>query len=227
MKKLLIGIVILFLMQGSIQAQDSNHLWGAGFITAKIAPKWSIVADLQWRSRADFKQTNSVIIRPGINYHFNKNLSIAGGYAWIPVHMGDELLPEHRTWEQLIYTHQNKIIGNKQTSFTHRLRLEQRWIPTGLAGDGPDHRYANRGRYFIRTLTPLFAPTLKEKTFFLSIQNEVFMNFKGKNFDQNRAYFAAGYRFHSKLDGEMGYMRIHAGNQVHRNILQVAGYLRL
>lgn len=223
MKQFLVVIFCTFLLNGSVKAQDSEHLWGAVFLNAKMNDKWSLIGDFQWRSKHSSLETASIIFRPGISYQVSKHLSVSGGYANIPTSIGNKLFSEDRTFGQLIINHTKPVLAKSKTSFTHRLRLEQRWVHNGLS----DHIYSNRGRYFLRTITPLFKPSLSDKSFFLSIQNEVFLNFKGKNFDQNRAYFAAGYRFHSKLDGEMGYMRINTGKQSSRNILQFATYLRL
>jgi len=49
-------------------------------------------------------------------------------------------------------------------------------------------------------------------------------------FDQNRIYFAVGYRFSSKFDAEAGYMNQYTNGMVtdvSNNIIQVAFYTRL
>jgi hypothetical protein len=140
-------------------------------------------------------------------------------------------LPEHRVWEQIIFTHKIKPV---RATVSHRLRLEHRYIPrhhaegNSLVLDG--HRSAGRLRYFTRGVVPLQAS--KNKGLFAAVQNELFFHTSnGGSFDQNRAYVAAGYRMGPQLDLEMGYMNQYvagAGNTYANNhILQVATYIRL
>jgi hypothetical protein len=227
MKKFLLLTIASALWVVHARAQTSDHLWGAIFYTAKLTDKWGLIGDIQWRSKDDMKEMSSFIIRPGVSYNFTKQLSASAGYAFIPTDYTHDVVPEHRVWEQLIFAHKNEILGSTNTSFAHRLRMEHRWVPTHVTEHDHDYLKSNRFRYFIRTITPLFSKELTANTFFLSLQNEVFLNLKGSNFDQNRAYLAAGYRFSKKFDGEMGYMHTSMSNNTTRSILQIAGYVRL
>jgi hypothetical protein len=121
-------------------------------------------------------------------------------------------------------------------TLTHRLRLEQRFIPrhhaegNALVQNG--HHQANRLRYFARAIVPL-----SKQGWFAAVQNEVFVNVgntsmvNGKFFDQNRAYIAAGYRLSKQFDMEVGYMNQYisgaGANSTNNHIVQVATYVRL
>lgn len=227
MSKRLAIILLLFTSINSIKAQSTDHLWGAFMYSVKLNQQWSFIGDVQWRSSASVKGTGSMIFRPGISYQLNPHIAIAGGYAHIPFESGDEFIAEKRIWEQILLTHKNRIIANSNTHFTHRVRAEQRWIPTGNDLYPPKHHYANRLRYFIRTVTPLFAAEISPKNFFLGIQNEVFINVKGIAFDQNRLYLSVGYRVNPKLDVESGFIMLSSGQSSDRRIIQLATYLRL
>ena len=143
--------------------------------------------------------------------------------------------PEHRIWQQFIVSH--PIIN---TSLSHRFRLEQRFIAKSVIENNElkneGNVYANRLRYFFRTMVPV-GGKLEDNTPFTGLQNEVFLNFGDKSgvnrefFDQNRAYVALGYRFNRKFDLELGYMNqyINGRNDAFTNnhVLQLATYLRL
>ena len=196
--------------------------------------------DVQLRSSDEWKQMQTFLFRPGINFHLNKKLVLSVGYAYISNHQTrndvSDYVPEHRLWEQLIISH--KV---KRFAISHRIRLEERFLPTIIIQ--PDElevagfALAGRFRYFLRNILPLN----KQETFtrgpFAAIQNEIFLNIFGLNkvnnavFDQNRFYLACGFRLSPKADLEIGYMNQYVNGRgdlkTTNHILQFAGYLRL
>lgn len=234
---LLLAVVVLFTKQTSAQAQFSG--WLATFNTFKTGKKTSIHSDIQWRSGDEFKFTQTLLLRAGLNYHLTKRSTLSAGYAFIHNYrnMGgaDGYVPEHRIWEQFVYSHKLSRVN-----ISHRFRLEQRFLSktivdnNELKNDGS--LYANRFRYFIRNILPLNNQPAFSKGMFVALQNEVFLNFgnkqhvNGKTFDQNRLYGAVGYRFRKQFDLEAGYMNQHVNgrtNDVTNHIVQVATYIRL
>jgi hypothetical protein len=221
-------------------AQSNFTGWIASFNTIKIGKKTSLHTDIQLRSTDEIKQVQTFLIRPGINFHLKKNLTVTAGYAFIHnkrvVGNVNGFAPEHRIWQQLLITHKWKKV-----SISHRFRLEQRFIAktsvvnNTLEKDGSV--YANRFRYFIRGLIPFNNEPVLKKGIFGALQNEAFLNFGNTNtvnneyFDQNRLYFAIGYRLHSKFDLEAGYMNQYINGRAkaftNNHILQLAGYMRL
>jgi hypothetical protein len=243
MKKrcLLIVLIISFYQISFSQSQFTG--WLASFNTFKTGKKTSIHFDAQVRSSDEFKQVQTILLRPGFNFHIRKNITLTAGYAFIAnrarVGGANDLAIEHRIWEQLIIT--QKI---KSGVLAHRLRLEQRILPV-LDVDGGDvvtsgyTTMFGRLRYFARGLIPVGNKGSNSFTEgpFLALQNEVFVNIfnrdkvNGKFFDQNRAYLAIGYRLNPKADLEIGYLNQYvngAGKAFTNNhVVQVAGYLRL
>lgn len=224
---------------GTAKAQKQFSGWLASFNTIKTGKKTSIHADVQFRSNNNWKQIQTILLRPGINYHVNKKLTLSAGYAYIRNRkvVGDIAghIPEHRIWEQLLYNHEWKKLR-----ISHRFRIEQRFIgKTVVLGDplsdGPN--YANRFRYFLRNILPLKKEASFSKGPFLALQNELFLNFgdktpvNGKTFDQNRFYLAIGHRLNSAFDLELGYMNQYINGRnsqfTNNHILQLATYLRL
>jgi len=234
---LLLGTSQLLYAQG--QTQFSG--WLATFNTFKTGKKTSIHNDIQWRSSDEFQHTQTFLFRAGLNYQVRKNMVATAGYAFIHnrrlVAGVSGYAPEHRIWEQFVISH--KI---KTAMIAHRFRLEQRFISRSvvsgneLKNDG--HVYANRFRYFVRSVLPLQSPGGSfTKGPFAALQNEVFVNIgnkanvNGEFFDQNRLYLAGGYRLSPKLDLEAGYMNQYINGRgsafTNNHIVQLASYIRL
>lgn len=95
---------------------------------------------------------------------------------------------------------------NQRLFFSHRWRLEQRWV------EGQDQR--NRLRYFLGLNIPLNQDTLAQGAWYLSFYNELFVNLErdiGNNrnvdyFDRNRFYAALGYSLSARTRLQAGYM---------------------
>lgn len=242
MKKLF-ACLLLFIscsLPCTILAQPQFSGWLASFNTFKTGKKTSIHADVQWRSSDEWKHTQTLLLRSGLNIHLNKQFTVTGGYAFIHNRrvIGNVrgYAPEHRLWEQLLYNHKLKSVF-----VSHRLRLEQRFISktvvqnNEIKSDGSV--YANRLRYFIRNMLPFKQEKTFSKGMFAALQNEVFINFgntanvNGKLFDQNRLYLAMGFRLRSSVDFEAGYLNQYisgrSGAFTNNHVLQVATYLRL
>lgn len=237
--------IILFLifaigmiLSGHAQSQFSG--WFAAFNTIKLNNKFSFYADVQARSNDQLQHLQTLIFRPGIHYNISKNKILTAGYGYISNRRTiadiSGYLPEHRIWEQFTISHPVAF-----TSLSHRFRVEQRFIATtAISGNDlktGEYVYANRFRYFFRSVININGEKKFDKGVFAAIQNEVFLNFgnkdnvNGKTFDQNRAYLAAGYRVSNAFDIEAGYMNQYVSGKsssfTNNHILQLATYLRM
>ncbi len=177
------------------------------FGTAKLAEKYSIHSELQVRMYEPLSNFNQLLPRIGLNYHITENTWATLGYAWIPTESfeKDALLvssKEHRIWQQLML--RNKV---GKFAFEHRYRLEQRWISTETTDS-----YRDRFRYRLMITAPIGKPELVDNTFFAAFYDELFMNIDNAPFDQNRLYFALGYKLNNALNFQSGYMRHRLGN---------------
>ena len=231
--------LVLAVTATTVQGQVQHSAWVASFNTFKINEQFSLHFDAQVRSTDERQAVQTLLLRPGINYHLNRNFSVTGGYAYIPnrrfVGGASGLLAEHRIWTQMLYSHKLN-----RAAVGHRLRFEQRFIPNAVARsnkvEADGFRDARRLRYFVRTILPLTKDRPFNKGFFLALQNEVFANVgdksavNGRFFDQNRLYGAAGYRLPNKTDVEIGYMNQYVRTRnahVNNHIIQLAFYRRL
>ena len=225
----------------STLAQVQQSVWAASFNTFGLGGKWSLHFDAQARSTDNVKEVQTLLLRPGINYHLNKSWVATAGYAYIPnrrtIGNKSELLPEHRAWQQLVYNHKWSRVAS-----AHRLRFEQRFLPivnysfSDIWKDG--HNPAYRLRFFTHHVLPLKKEDAFTEGVFFALQDEVFMNTGNKNnvngrtFDQNRLYVALGYRLpNTKIDLEGGYMNQYIQGRDQRitnnHIAQIAVYKRL
>lgn len=243
MKKNILLAVLLFGTSHLLHAQGQTQFsgWLATFNTFKTGKKTSIHNDIQLRSTDELKHVQTFLFRLGLNYQVRKNMTATAGYAFIDnrrtIAAVTGYAPEHRIWEQFIISH--KI---KKAMIAHRFRLEQRFISRSmvsgneLKNDG--HVYANRFRYFMRSVLPLHkGGGTFVKGPFAALQNEVFVNIgnkanvNGEFFDQNRLYIAGGYRLSPKLDLEAGYMNQYINGRssafTNNHIVQLASYIRL
>lgn len=244
-KALLFSVLFLCGLIRPAFSQSQFMGWATTFQNYKLTPRFGFYFDIQYRSTDQMKQLQALLIRPGINVYITPRLTGTFGYAFIPqqrFNAGVEgYLPEHRIYEQLVYTHPVKIARHRST-LMHRVRLEQRFLPKHhvegdhLVRDG--HREAHRLRYFFREVAPLKNNEVAfTKGFFAALQNEVLVNVgdrsavNGKFFDQNRLLVASGYRVSKQFDVELGYMNQYisgAGSASTTNhIMHLATYVRL
>lgn len=224
-------------MRANAQPQFSG--WVASFNTFRIDKKFSLHFDAQLRSTDKLEGVNTILLRPGLNFHLNKTLVFTVGYAANIARRNasglSSLLAEHRIWQQALL---NQKIQN--VAIVHRFRFEERFLPVAkvvnndLETEGYNKAY--RFRYFVRSIFPLVSGNTFSKGPFLALQDEIFLNtgdktaVNGKTFDQNRLYGAIGYRLKGKLDVEAGYMNqytVTSASFVNNHIIQLAVYKRL
>jgi len=239
---LMVGLLLstMWLSTHEAQAQTRSGAWFATFHKYSLNDKLSIHFDGQLRSNDQVKQLQTLLLRTGLNIKTSAKTITTAGYAFINNRrvVGSVIghAPEHRFWEQFIVNHP---IG--KASMQHRFRFEQRLLGQGKV-QGNDYeidgyKYANRFRYFFRSVLPFTKSSPFTKGAFGELQNEILLGFgnlsavNGKTFDQNRFYVAVGYRFSKKFDAEIGYMNQYVegrGNAFANNhIFQLASYVRL
>lgn len=215
----IVTVALLALTTTQVSAQRLNTHndigWGAVFGNFAISKRLSVIPEFQWRRTHVVKDWQQLLARGGVQYNFVKGGSVALLYAFINTYpygdypAGPHDVPEHRITEQAIFNGNTGIFA-----FTHRLRLEQRYLgridQKGETGEVEEWIYANRFRYMLRTDVPVSRPKMADKTFYLAAYDEIFIGF-GKNvkqnvFDQNRLAVLAGYRFNKNIRVEAGYL---------------------
>ncbi len=207
MKKIV--VIALFVISNQIlfaqnDGQQDLGAWAMLFTNNRISEKMSIHAEVQYRNYEIGKNFNQLLLRTALNYNLYDNATVSIGYGNITTDgtfeepQGEENTTEHRIYEQFVL---RNSLG--KLKFSHRYRLEQRFINNPVLGTDTQHR----ARYFLRLTHPL------GKSIYATAYNEVFLNLQGNTFSQNRLYGALGYTFNKKIRGELGFLKNHIGNR--------------
>lgn len=184
--------------------EDEWGAWYMYFGTNKIAKRFSIHTEAQFRYYEPTSNFNQLLLRTGLNYHINPNAIGTMGYGYISTDGSFEEFPnetnskEHRIFQQFIL--KNKVW---ELHFEHRYRLEQRFLDFG---DTTDTQH--RARYRIQVTLPL------TNTFFLNFYDELFINLQDDLFGQNRLYGAVGIHITENSSMQIGYLRNQFTNAV-------------
>ena len=191
--------------------------WLMFFNQTRLHKNWSIHSEVQYRSYEIIPNTDQLLLRGGLNYHFNSLAFASIGYANVTNYAFDkEQMPgaqvsENRTWQQFFIKNN---LG--RCFFDHRYRLEQRWIQANNS-----NRYLDRIRYSLRVTIPINKKEMVKNTFFVSFYNELFIHFTATPLDRNRLYGAIGYHFLKNANIQIGYLAQTVG-QTTRQYFQTA-----
>jgi hypothetical protein len=220
--RLLMRIVSLFAMLGIFQfalaqptptekeTRNTTGAWFGFFSKYQFNDKWAYHGEYHVRLRNGFHDMAQIYLRFGATYKVKQYFDVTAGfvhpYYWAP-HTNDpnidKVVPQYRLWQQgVLATPFNHII------VLHQLRTEQRWARNYVKGSPYD--LTHRFRYKLTTYIPLNKPAFEERTLFLSLYEEIFIQ-AGKSivfnhFEDNRIYAGLGYNFNEVWQVQAGYM---------------------
>lgn len=209
MKKLLIGLSAIFAAALSAPGAlaGDTQAWTALFANGPVDSgegRFLLWFDAHARYSEDVSRLGVSIIRPGVGYRLNDNVSAWAGYAWVVSRAdGRESITEHRIWQQATYG----VASGPWGSLSGRSRLEQRFVETG-ADTG--HRF----RQFLRWSKPV-APRWTAVAW-----NEAFFAFNdtdwgaASGYDQNRTFIGMGWKPNDAVAIEGGYLLNHLNRAV-------------
>jgi len=196
---------------GKVVAQIDQGQLGSWYMyfwntTIEEGP-WGFQGDIQHRSWNTLGDLEQRLLRGGVTYQAEgSKVKFTLGYANILT--GTFGPDDSSTEESRIY--QEALFPQKMGSrfyFTHRLRYEQRFVET--------QDFRTRYRYNLFLNIPLNSDVIEEKTIYLALYNEIFINGQ-KNigngrtvnfFDRNRTYAGFGYAINKQLKLQLGWMR--------------------
>ena len=217
MKKKLLAGGLLVALGASAQNDrviDHNSIaWGQVFSTVKVASKWDVLLEGQWRRTEGLRDPQQNLYRGAVQYRPNEAVSVAAGYGYIETFpYGDYPIaangtfPEHRVFEQVVLKQAVHKLG-----VAHRFRVEQRWL--GRRAPAEERRmegwtFLHRFRYQVRLQHPI--ASVGKATLYGAAADEVFIG-AGKNvgvnvFDQNRVMLLLGAKLSKHLSLEGGYI---------------------
>lgn len=183
--------------------------WVMFFNQTRLHTKWSIHSEIQFRSYDVQPNTEQLLMRGGINFHYNPNIILSAGCGWITNYADDggiiksQTVTEKRLWEQGILKN-----NSGRLFFEHRYRFEQRWIETATTNS-----YKNRIRYLLRMTIPINKKEMGKNTLFLSVYDEIFLHLNKNSWDRNRLYGALGFQFSPSVNLQIGYLQQIVGIQ--------------
>jgi len=238
MKKYL--FILLFILSCLISYSQNNRIntqenigWYNIFGTYKVAKKYSIHTEYQFRRANTITEWQQSLLRVGVNHHLNSRVMFRLGYALIETYPYGEIpinglgrdFTEHRIYQMM-------LLSGKEGRFdiSHRFMLEQRFVgrySNALIENEDEFPLMHRARYMLRVQTPLIGKEIKNKTPYFTIYDEVLIGF-GENvnanvFDQNRLGMLIGLKWNNNLRLEAGYLNqiLQFGRQINsQNIFQ-------
>lgn len=193
---------------------DNNSIaWAQVFTTAKVAAKWDVLAEGQFRRTNGIKDPQQNLYRGAVQFRPSEAVSAAIGYGYIETFSyGDYPIaangtfPEHRVYEQVVLKQ-----SLSRLAVAHRFRVEQRWLGQRAPAEErkiDDWTYLNRFRYQLRLQHPI--ASIGQAVLYAGAADEVFIG-AGKNvgtnvFDQNRLQLFLGAKLSRHLSLEGGYI---------------------
>ncbi len=214
----------LTVMPGVVGAQpwvtrQQDAMWTGVFIDEPVSKRTALWFDGSWR-RMDFgDRPQQLLLRPGVQFTLAPGVRVAAGYAYIATAPYGNLpaanaTREQRTWQQLTLTHKGGPV-----TFSHRYRLEQRWVHPLLTVAGSDERdagpttYQNRLRYMPRAQANLGSLTFRARPVIGFVWDELLMPLGGPaqtfTVGQNRATAGIGIPLSARTRAEVGYMNLY------------------
>ncbi len=201
-------IVLLSISYYSMTGQESINetgLWNQYFINTNLGNKLKLAVDLQYRSYeipSDFQQ---FIGRAAIGYQpASAQVTLYAGYGYFNSGArgdSDATSYEHRLHQDIWW---NSSIS-EYFEVRHRIRIEERFV------ENQDFR--SRFRYMLFLNVPLNNKKIIDKTYYLALWNETFINGQTKTgtgtvqyFDRNWSFAGIGYKLNSKFKFQAGYM---------------------
>ncbi|MGC6480361.1 MAG: DUF2490 domain-containing protein [Flavobacteriaceae bacterium] len=211
-RKIIIVFFFIFLWgsyngQAQIDQQQSGAWYMYFFNTRFGESQWGLQGDIQYRNWNLMGDLEQLLIRAGMTYRpKNSPVLLTLGYGNITTGAfgdADDTTHESRIYQEALYP----IRLGKRLYTNHRFRYEQRFV------ENQDTR--TRYRYNLFLNIPLNKTEITDKTVYIALYNELFINgqrdigngARVEVFDRNRFYSALGYQIKQGLKAQLGWMR--------------------
>lgn len=174
---------------GSWYTYGSNH---------RLSERFGITPYGELRFYEASSNYNLVFASLSGSYHLDSKSSVGLGYAYLDIDTVFEFdnmpnIHEHRIFEQYVY---KQNVG--KVRLQHRGRLEQRFLDFNDRNE-----LQNRFRYRLSLKYDL------NKTFFVLVSDEPFVNFQNQVFHENRFYSGIGINVLKNSQIQIGYLSQH------------------
>ena len=187
------------------------------FNTSHEKSKIGFQGDVQYRNWNIAGDLEQLLLRGGVTFKPEKaNIKFTLGYGNITTGafgVDNSTINESRIYQEALFP--TKI--GERFYLNHRLRYEQRFVE--------EQSLRTRYRYNLFVNVALNQKEMKEKTIYLALYDEIFINGTGMPgqsiFDRNRAYIALGYVLKKGMKFQLGIMN-QTTNTVNKNQLQLS-----
>jgi len=197
--------IILFLLctfQASLFSQNPSEyflgLWYTYGSNHRLSERISLTPYAELRFYEPSSNYNLAFISLRGNYHLSSKSSMGLGYAYLDIDTVFEFddvphVKENRIFEQYVYKHKLRKINVE-----HRGRLEQRFL-----------QFKDRNELQQRFRYRLSLKYKLNKTFYLIMMDEPFVNFQDQVFHENRFYAGIGINVLKHTQFQIGYLKQH------------------
>ncbi|WKZ58352.1 MAG: DUF2490 domain-containing protein [Cyclobacteriaceae bacterium] len=188
---------------------NSSELWLGFYTKYRIKERLYYYGEYHLRRKEFIDQMGQIYLRFGLSHIVNKNFEITGGIV-TPFYWSanpeqpntDKVVPQFRFWQQFLF-----ITPFDRLKVYHQIRLEQRWRRDFVEESPFELSY--RFRYKILGYYPLNNHKLVNKTLFLSMYEEIFIQ-AGKpvvydHMEDNRIFLGLGYILNENMQFQLGY----------------------
>ena len=217
---LLVSFVSMNIFSAKSQVVDESQMgaWYMYFFnTSHEKSKIGFQGDVQYRNWNIAGDLEQLLLRGGVTFKPEKaNIKFTLGYGNITTGAFGEdnsTINESRIYQEALFP--TKI--GERFYLNHRLRYEQRFVE--------EQSLRTRYRYNLFVNVALNQKEMKEKTIYLALYDEIFINGTGMPgqsiFDRNRAYIALGYVLKKGMKFQLGIMN-QTTNTVNKNQLQLS-----
>ena len=214
----LLIVLALLLSDGNVQAQiipdekkikNTSEMWTGLYTKYRIKEYLYYYGEYHIRRKDFLNKMGQVYLRFGLSRVINKNFEITAGivtpFYWAPnpdLPGVDKVVPQFRLWQQFLF-----IMPFDRFKIYHQIRVEQRWRRD--FAEGSPFELTHRFRYKILGYYPLNHHKLVNKTLFLSMYEEIFIQ-AGKpvvydHLEDNRMFIGLGYIFNENIQFQGGY----------------------
>ena len=207
----------LFNSNGQVDESKTGGWYMYFFNTSHEKSKIGFQGDVQYRNWNIAGDLEQLLLRGGVTFKPEKaNIKFTLGYGNITTGtFGEDIstINESRIYQEALFPTK---IGDR-FYLNHRLRYEQRFVE--------EQTLRTRYRYNLFVNVALNQKEMKEKTIYLALYDELFINGTGMPgqsiFDRNRAYIALGYVLKKGMKFQLGIMN-QTTNTVNKNQLQLS-----
>jgi len=184
---------------------DEVGLWNQYFINTDIGSKLKLAVDVQYRTYEFASDYQQFIARGGLGLQpKGTKLTVYAGYGYFNSGTrgnSDATSYEHRLHQDIWWKSEVSTFFEMK----HRIRIEERFV------ENQDFR--SRFRYMLFINVPFNNKQIIDKTYYLALWNETFINGQTDTgvgtvqyFDRNWSFAGIGYKLNSKFKFQAGYM---------------------